>query len=195
MGTKQYQTYFHPQPLHELYGCGLATTEKLNKQGIHTIGDLAKADLSILRVLLGKRGELLHDYALGISRNTVDTMREHIDKSIGKETTFREDISDSSVVFEVAKQMSERLAARLQQKGNRIRTVSIVYKTERTGRAHTKSVTLPTPTSDAEQIYLTAIRLYQDHLYEVPIRLFGVRLANIEEISFDQLTFEDFDFT
>ena len=91
--------------------------------------------------------------------------------------------------------MSDRLAARLKQKGNRARTVSIVYKKERTGRSHTKSVTLSAPTSEPEQIYLTAILLYQDHLYEVPLRLFGVRLANIEEFSYDQLTFGDLDLT
>ena len=99
LGPRQYQTYFYPRPLSDLYGCGRLTEDKLNKQGIHTIGDLAKADLSTLKILLGQRGELLHDYAHGISRNTVNPLRGILDKSIGKETTFREDTSDTSVIF------------------------------------------------------------------------------------------------
>lgn len=191
MGYKQFMTYYHPRPLSQLYGCGTATEEKLNKHGIQKIGDLAMADLSILRSVLGKRGELLFQYAHGISSDVVDEEREKGDKTIGKETTFTEDTADSTVILDVARQMVQRLSQRLQEKGKKARTISIVYKAGRTERSHTKSLTLPAATHDANLLQQTAVTLYLDYLNEVPLRLFGIRLSNLEETSYDQLSLLD----
>lgn len=193
MGVKQFMTYYHPRPLNELYGCGAATEERLAKNGMKTIGDLAKADLLVLRALLGKRGELLHQYANGRSSSAVDEEREKGDKTIGKETTFNEDTADSNIILGIAKQMVQRLSARLQEKNKKARTVSIVYKTERIGRSYTKSITLSAPTHDASLILQAARTLYLDHLNETPIRLFGIRLSNLDDTQYDQLSLLDLD--
>lgn len=193
MGVKQFMTYYHPRSLSSLYGCGTATEEKLNRHGIYTIGQLAQAYPPFLRSILGKRGELLNQFAKGVSSNVVNEDREKGDKTIGKETTFNEDVHDTGTIMEMATNMSQRLAHRLQEKGKKARTVSIVYKTERTGPSYSKSLTLPHPTSDATQIKRAAETLYLEHLNGSALRLFGVRLSNLEETEYDQLTFQDFD--
>src|SRR5687768_16462716 len=87
--------------------------------------------------------------------------------------------------------MSSQLADRLQEKNRTARAISIVYKTERTGSSHAKSLTLPEPIYQSNPIYKAVLNLYQEHLVEVPLRLFGVRLSNIEELQYEQLTLQE----
>lgn len=191
MGVKQFMTYFHPQLLNKLYGCGKATEERLNKHGIYTIGDLAKAEVSVLKGLLGKRGEQLHRYARGISSNQVDPEREKGDKTIGKETTFPEETSQPTIILETLQHMCQRLAHHLKEKDKRARTVSLVYKTDRTGRSHSKSLTMPDASNQSDTFYEAIQTLYRESLFEIPLWLIGVRLSNIEERDFEQLTLYD----
>ena len=48
---------FWPLPVRDLFLVGAATEKKLNLMGIYTIGDLARADVQILKRKLGKHGE------------------------------------------------------------------------------------------------------------------------------------------
>lgn len=191
MGVKQFMTYFHPQPLSRLYGCGTATEERLNKHEIYTIGDLARAELSMLKSLLGKRGEQLNRYARGISSHQVDTEREKGEKTIGKETTFPEETSQPTIILETVMHMCQRLAHHLQEKDKQARTVSLVYKTDRTGRSHSKSLTLPDASNQPEALYQAVQTLYRESLFDTPLWLVGVRLSNLEERDYEQLTFYD----
>lgn len=191
MGVKQFMTYFHPQLLSKLYGCGEATEERLNKHGINTIGDLARTEIHILKSLLGKRGEQLNRYAKGISSNQVDADREKGEKTIGKETTFAEETSLPTIILETVQRMCLRLALDLQEKDKRARTVSLVYKTERTGRSHSKSLTLPDAANQSDTLYQAIQTLYRECLYETPLWLIGVRLSNLEERNYEQMTLND----
>lgn len=191
LGIKQFQSYFHPQQVSVLHGCGKKTAEKLNRNGIYTIGQLAAADPYRLKLLFGKRGEWLQQAARGTSSNTVNTFREKGAKTIGKETTFGTLMSDQEFILNVADRMVERLVQRLQNKGKKARTVSIVYKKDRGKNHHSKSSTLLIPTDKQEEIMDEVYKLYQIHLWEVPIYLFGVRLSNLETVHYEQLSIDD----
>jgi DNA polymerase-4 len=193
MGIRQYQTFFHPKPLHQLHGCGAKTAEKLNKHGIETIGALAAADPATIRVLLGQRGAFLQDAARGLSSSAVDPDRDKGDKTIGKETTFAEPLAEPDQVMYLTDQIIQRLASKLKDKTKRAKTVSLVYKTERGGPSHSKSLTMSEPTNDPERLLSIARTLYQEYLWETPFYLFGVRLANFEDATYQQLSFRDFE--
>ncbi len=60
-----------PLPVGELFGCGPATTPKLNKIGIMTIGDLANYDVEFLIAKFGKYGRVLYEYANGIEDSLI----------------------------------------------------------------------------------------------------------------------------
>ncbi|GAA0348857.1 Y-family DNA polymerase [Bacillus horti] len=191
MGVKQYCSYFHPQPVYRLHGCGQKTAEKLQRNDIVTIGDLAKVDAYKLKLLLGMRGELLQRAALGQSSDVVDPERVKGNKSIGKETTFVEMTSSPEIILSTSEAMIERLAEKLQEKRKKARTLSIVYKLERGERSHTKSITLPDGTNKKEEILKQIEILYNDYIFEIPLYLYGVRLSNLEDVNVEQLSFDD----
>ena len=184
----QYCSYFHPQKLSKLHGCGQKTEEKLNKQGILTIGDLAKADPLQLKLILGIRGEWLQKAALGTGSDFVNAEREKGDKTIGKETTFAQATTETDLLMGLARNMIELLCERLNHKKLKAGTVSIVYKTNREEASHSKSITLGEATSNPITVYSIVENLYDKHLSEVPLWLFGVRLSNFKDIKYIQLT-------
>ncbi|PYF02627.1 Y-family DNA polymerase [Ureibacillus chungkukjangi] len=184
----QFCSFFHPQKLSKLHGCGKKTEEKLNKHNIYTIGDLAKADPLHLKLILGVRGEWLQKVALGKGSDNLNTIREKGDKTIGKEKTFSQPTSDSEEILDLAKKMIELLCSRLTNKNLRAGTIAIVYKKHWEEGRHSKSITLKHGTSNPEDLYSMVEKLYEENLSEIPIVLFGIRLSNFRENSFIQLT-------
>jgi DNA polymerase-4 len=184
----QFCSYFHPQKLSKLHGCGHKTEEKLNKHDIFTIGDLAKADPLQLKLILGIRGEWLQKAAIGIGSDYVDADREKGDKTIGKEKTFSKPTSETEILMNLAQNMIEILCDRINQKKLKAGTISIVYKTKREEGSHSKSVTLEEPTAEPSKVYSVVENLYDNHLSEVPLWLFGVRLSNFKNINYVQLS-------
>ena len=64
-------TKFWPLPVRDLFLVGAATERKLKFMGIYTIGDLAKADVKILKKRLGKHGETIWHFANGRNADAV----------------------------------------------------------------------------------------------------------------------------
>lgn len=184
----QFCSFFHPQKLSKLHGCGQKTEEKLKKHDIHTIGDLAKADPLHLKLILGKRGEWLQKVALGMGSDHVNPEREKGDKTIGKEKTFAQPTSEPEILLDLAKKMIQSLCLRLKQKRLRAGTIAVVYKTNREKGSQSKSTTLEDASNDPDFIYSVVERLYEDHLNEVPLLLFGVRFSNFRDTHYIQLT-------
>jgi len=80
-----------PMPVKSLWGVGPATRAKLERLGIHTVGDLAVVDVEVLcRAVGNAHGQHLHALAHGIDSRPVEPDR--IAKSIGNEETFARDI-------------------------------------------------------------------------------------------------------
>ena len=101
-----YQDVVWPLPVSDLLYVGRATTQKLTRYGIHTIGDLARTDREFLVRLLGVNGSKLWGFANGFDTSRVMPCEyEAPIKSIGHGTTCTEDL------------VSERLSAAV-YKGN-----------------------------------------------------------------------------
>src|SRR5690625_6244441 len=74
-----------------MYGVGEKTAEKLHQINIHTIKDLAQADVYTVTHVLGINGERLINRANGIDSRLVDPDSVNEFKSIGNSQTLRED--------------------------------------------------------------------------------------------------------
>ena len=105
-----------PLGVREMVGIGKATESKLNKIGIFTLGDLAKAPVDLLKNLLGVNGTYLWQYANGLDvRPVVD--RDHTEpiKSIGNSSTCRRDLNNNEEVFNVMQELSFSVSRRLRE--------------------------------------------------------------------------------
>ncbi|WP_226929569.1 DNA polymerase IV [Janthinobacterium aquaticum] len=169
-----------PLPAKKINGIGPKATAKLEAMGIHTIGDLAAADVGLLRSQFGDLyTSWLHQVAHGIDDRPVQTSREI--KSVSRETTFERDLQvvrDRAILSEKLESLCTRVAADLEKHGIAGRTVGIKLRFEDFSTV-TRDITLPGATADAAAI----LRASRDCLKRVPfekrIRLLGVRMSTL----------------
>lgn len=111
---EEVQDKIWPLDCSEMIYCGRATTAKLAKYGIHTIGQVAETDPSFLKHLLGVNGLALWRFA-----NGTDTSRVmHKDfvspvKSIGHGITCTADLDGEDEVWRVILELSQDIGHRL----------------------------------------------------------------------------------
>ena len=103
-----------PLPVSDLLFCGRATTKKLARYGVTTIGDLASLDIDFVSNLLGKNGVALCQTANGYDRARV----QHKDfvspvKSIGHGITCTADLENEEEVWRVILELSQDVGHRL----------------------------------------------------------------------------------
>lgn len=100
-------------PVHELYGVGKVTAEKLNRLGLKTCADLQQKTLAELNAQFGKLGQHLYDQSRGIDNRPVLVHRER--KSLSVEHTFPNDISDQDYCLGALKILCDKLILRVQE--------------------------------------------------------------------------------
>ena len=76
----------------KIFGIGRSAEEKLKQFGIEKIGQLAEADVGLLRKVFGVNAEQVKRLARGLDDRPV--VNEEEAKSIGRETTFDRDLTD-----------------------------------------------------------------------------------------------------
>lgn len=113
--TKEnYKEVVWPLDVNELLYVGPQTTKKLNAIDIMTIGDLAQSDVTKLKKLLGKPGEIIWAFANGLDESDV-SIDEILPKSIGNGITTPRNLEDFLEVKHVLYVLVESVAARLKE--------------------------------------------------------------------------------
>ena len=103
-----------PLECSEMIYCGRATTAKLAKYGIRTIGDIAQTDPEFLRQQLGVNGVALWRYANGTDQSRV-MHRDFVSpiKSVGHGITCTADLENDEEVWKVILALSQDIGHRL----------------------------------------------------------------------------------
>lgn len=168
------------QPVAKLFGVGPKSAARLRSMGLETIGDLAAADINVLRATFGPRlGLELQEHAVGFDNRPVLTEREA--KSLSYEQTLFDDVSDRRELWRQIQQMATGLESRLKTRGLLARTVAIKLRFT-DWKTVTRAETLLVPTDEAATIAQTAGRLMaQTWKRGTPLRLIGVRVSNFVE--------------
>ena len=132
---------------------------RLQRLGLKTVGDVRRLSLEALRRQLGARaGTEVHLQARGIADDRVYPASER--KSISKETTFAEDVTDPAVLRDTLRWAAQEVGFLARQEGRKGAVVTLKIRF-RPFETHTRSRTLPARTaSDSE--------LFRDGL--VPVR-------------------------
>lgn len=176
-------------PCSDMLMIGKATTRKLNSIGIYTIGDVANADETFMKNILGKNGLMLRSYARGEDQSLVrhaDLAREV--KSVGNSTTTPRDLvnnDDVKVVFTV---LAESVSRRLRQGGYKGTTLAISVR-DNTLVSFTRQCKLKAPSNVSNEFIKEAMALFKaNYDWKTPIRSLGLSVTD-----FDFDTVEQYD--
>ena len=169
-----------PLAARKINGIGPKTAERLDALGMHTIGDLARADVAWLVEHFGaSRGAWMHDAALGRDERPVVTESEPV--SISRETTFERDLHakrDRDELSSIFTELCTDLAGDLQRKGYVGRTVGIKLRYDNF-KIVTRDKTIDVPTFDAHVIRRIAGECLKRVPLERRLRLLGVRVGSL----------------
>ncbi len=174
------QTRIWPLAARKVNGIGPKADAKLERHGIRTIGDLAQRDRDWLIATFGKStGAWMHEVAWGRDDRPVVTESEPV--SMSRETTFDRDlhaVRDRAELGRIFTALCEKVAADLQRKGYRGKTIGIKLRYD-DFRIATRDQTIPLPTDDAATIRRIAGQCLKRVPLEQRLRLLGVRVGTL----------------
>lgn len=180
--------------IEKFFGVGKVTKNRLNNMGIFKGEDIKKFTESELISLFKDKGKLLYDFSRGIDNRSVNPSRKR--KSIGNETTLREDIEDIDEMINILDQLSDKIEKRLKQSNISGKTITLKVKFS-DFKNLTRRITVKGEIKDKNNIMLYAGEL----LKEIPmdnkkVRLLGITISNLDKDNFNnneysQLNFKD----
>jgi DNA polymerase IV (DinB-like DNA polymerase) len=170
------EKFLAPLPVRRLLWVGRKTEQKLKTMGIHTIGDLAHYDPSVLAETFGVMGTQLYLMANGIDKSEVEERGEM--KSISREATFEEDTLEFGVVLDTLDRLSEEVCKDVLKQNLYFKTVTVKIRYENF-ETHTHSRTLPRISNRLQDLKEMARELTEEYFrLDRKIRLVGVRVSN-----------------
>jgi DNA polymerase-4 len=180
------QEFLDPLPITALWGVGAATEETMRRRGLRTIADVRTTPLSSLISGLGEAsGTRLHALARGHDPRVVDTRT--VEKSVGHEMTFADDVADPVLVRREMLRLADRVATRMRRSGVRARTVAVKVRFGDFSTL-TRSRTLVEASDTGRVVYEAAADLLAAaNPMNRPVRLIGVRgeqLVDAADVAF-----------
>lgn len=164
-------------PVEELFYVGHATKRKLHALGIHTIGELARTDLDILRAHFKKHGDVIYAFANGIDISLISNETSP-NKGYGNSTTVSFDVEAPNVAKMVLLSLAEMVCSRLRS-DSVMATVVAVSIVDFEFNNVTHQTTLLTATNITNEIHQKACRLFDELWDGTPIRKLGIHTSKI----------------
>lgn len=178
-----------PLPVEDLLFCGKSSAERLKSLGIRTIGDLAKAEDSLLLPSMKTQGSVLRSYARGedIDLGDLDAAR----KSYSHSHTTSYDVTDAENAKQILLALTETLAARIRDDDAKAKCVSL-HVTTSDFKKISRQKTLDRKTDITGELYDAVCQLV-DELWDknTSVRLLGVGVSVADEEDYDQLSLFD----
>jgi DNA polymerase IV (DinB-like DNA polymerase) len=169
------EKFLQPLPVRKLLWVGRKTEERLEAMGVHTIGELAHYDPSVLTETFGVAGRQMFLMAHGIDRSEVQERGEV--KSISHETTFEEDESEIEKILRALDSLVVNVSEEVVNQSLFFKTITVKIRYENF-ETHTRSKTLQFMTNRPKDLRKTAQELLLPYLIpERKIRLIGVRVS------------------
>lgn len=180
--------FLWPLKIEKINGVGKQTEQQLKNFGIYTIEDIARTPVEILEKYVGSWGLSLWQKAQGIGSADIETDWEQ--KSMSRENTFHENISDLNLLYSELVRLTEQNAydLRSDEKLTGCITVKIRYPDfETVSRQETVDYT-----SLDDQLIARVKDLF-NKLYRIgqPVRLLGVRFSQLIPFTMQMNLFND----
>lgn len=179
-----------PLPIRELFFVGEAAQKKMENLGLHTIGQLAACDLSLLKAHLGEKyAVLIHQYANGVDTDPV-AERDPVGKTYGNSVTLSRDISDWESADQALLSLCETVGARLRADQALCNNVCVELK-DWEFKTLTHQMALAEPTNSTSVLYEYSCKLLRECWNMTPLRLMGVRAGKISQEDCTQMSLFD----
>lgn len=175
-------SFLEALPIQKFFGIGKVTASKMYSHGIFTGRDLKQKPLEEMVQLFGKSGEHYYNIVRGIHRSTVKPNR--IQKSLGAERTFRENISSELFLLDKLNAIAEELQDRMQRSKTKGKTVTLKIKYSDFSQ-QTRSKTIDDFIQEKKD-FLPIVRelLFQEKLKN-SVRLLGISFTNLDNVKKD----------
>jgi DNA polymerase IV len=162
-----------------LPGIGPKTAERLERQGIATLGALAATPEDQLAEWFGGRlGPWLGRLARFEDDRGIETVR--VAKSESRETTFDEDLRGLGQLEPQLRRLTEQLCATLARTAQRGRTIGIKVRFDDFSTV-TRARSVAAAVNDLDAVWTVAVDLLRRLDPPRPVRLIGVRVAGLDE--------------
>lgn len=185
---EEMEAKFFPLPVRDLFLVGAKTEKKLQTLGIYTIGDLASADVRVVKKRLGKQGELLWHFANGRNADAV-TPEPSENKGYGNATTTAHDVVTHEEAYQVLLSLCETVATRLRRDGKCGSCVSIHLRTNEF-RHFSHQCVLHGATNMTSEIFEASCRLFDEAWDGItPLRQLGVQITRLSGEPYQQFDF------
>ncbi len=185
---EEIEAKFWPLPVRDLFLVGAATERKLKTLGIYTIGQLAKADVQILKKRMGKHGETIWHFANGRNADMV-TPEPAENKGYGNSITTPKDILTRQQGYQVLLSLCETVGMRMRKDGQCGRCVSIHLRTYEFQHA-SHQMMLHGATNITAELFNAACKLLDEAWdAQVPLRQMGVQVTRLSREPYQQYDF------
>ena len=177
---ENYREKVWPLPASDMIYCGRATTAKLAKYGIHTIGDIATTDPEFFQRLMGVNGLALWRYASGTDTSRV-MHKDYVApiKSIGHGITCVADLVDEEEVWKVIFELAQDVGHRLRVHGLAARGVELWIRGNDLMGAQYRGH-LPVLTQLPSEIAAGAFKLFRErYSWATKVRAVTVRATSL----------------
>lgn len=169
-------TFMEELPIEKFFGIGKVTANKMHELHIFKGKDLKEKSGEELIRLFGKSGQYYYNVVRGIHQSEVKPHR--IQKSVGVEETFFENLLDDEAVYKELQIISDELENRLSKKEIKGKSLTLKIK-YRDFSVFTRSKTQEVFYENAQDFFETAKKLWELRPYDKPIRLLGISLSNL----------------
>ena len=166
-------------PIRKFFGIGGVTEKRMLDMGIRIGADLKKKDRAQLIHHFGKTGGYFYDIAHGEDERPVNPTR--IRKSIGKETTLKEDTDDRETMLTILEKIALQIEELMAMRNLSGQTITLKIKYHDFERI-TRSTTVPEPVRNTNEI-MRHVRLLFDNTEagRRKVRLLGVTISNFAD--------------
>ena len=180
IGRAETAAFLYGKPVGMIWGVGAALEARLQAEGIRRVDDLLVRDKADLVARFGGMGARLWHLARGEDTRTVTP--DALVKSISKETTLPEDVTDPDLIdghlWRLAEQVADRAKARA------LAGEVVMLKLKRANhRILSRRVTVSEPVQLADTIYRHVRALFDRVGDGGPFRLIGVGIAGLAPAS------------
>lgn len=177
-------------PVDELWGIGKQTTKALNSLGIRTCGQLAQADVLLLRRRFGIWGEALKEMGQGKDDSSVMPFGyEPKARSIGHSMTLPYDIAAPEEILKHILELTNMAARRMRREGFLGRTVTVIFRYN-DFQTFSRQKKVQYATDDTRRIYFYAAAIVKNTRLTLPLRLLGISISGLERAQEELFLFE-----